>query len=203
MYRGNHFIRSAIVCFWLESLIYLHLSNYYHQLVHYFLNVWYLLCSFLLVLLSFFVNWWFFIVVCFDLLLFILYVSNIDVVLWLLYGLLEICYWYDSLLQSAHLTSIMYKTQQKTHTKMCFLHFLILQFTNLYTLLPFTNYWSSRGDWVAQSVKHLTIGFGSDCDFMCRGISPHVRLGAQWGMFLKILSLPSLCALSCTFSLTL
>ena len=43
--------------------------------------------------------------------------------------------------------------------------------------------------WVAQSAKHLTLGFGSGQDFLGCGIEPYVRLLAQQGVCLQILSL--------------
>ena len=39
----------------------------------------------------------------------------------------------------------------------------------------------SRGPWVAQSVKHLTLGFGSGHNFTARGMkSPHNALQRQY-----------------------
>ena len=48
---------------------------------------------------------------------------------------------------------------------------------------------------MAQSVKHLTLGFGSGHDLMVCGIEPHVRLCADseepaWDSLFLLLSLP-------------
>ena len=42
---------------------------------------------------------------------------------------------------------------------------------------------ASRGTWVAQSVKRLTLAFGSGHDFTVREVEPHVRLPA--GIFVE------------------
>ena len=47
----------------------------------------------------------------------------------------------------------------------------------------------SQGAWVAQSVKHPTLGFGSGHNLMGSEMKLHVRLCTQWGLYLKILSL--------------
>ena len=38
-----------------------------------------------------------------------------------------------------------------------------------------------RGAWVSQSVKHLTLDFGSGVDLVVRASEPHVGLGADSG----------------------
>ena len=55
---------------------------------------------------------------------------------------------------------------------------VILQFKN-------NKNWSA---WVAQELRYLTLGFDSGHDLMGRGIEPHVRLGAQQEIGLKIFS---------------
>ena len=49
------------------------------------------------------------------------------------------------------------------------------------------------GAWVAQSVKHLSLGFGSGHDFTVRGIEPHVgsadSVEPPWGSLSPSLSL--------------
>ena len=40
------------------------------------------------------------------------------------------------------------------------------------------------GTWVAQSVKCLTLGFGSGHDLMGQEIKPHIKLPAQQGVCL-------------------
>ena len=46
------------------------------------------------------------------------------------------------------------------------------------------------GAWVAQSVKHLTLGFSSGHDLMVHGIKPHIGLYEEVWIPLGILSLP-------------
>ena len=63
----------------------------------------------------------------------------------------------------------------------------------------FENFWS-RGAWVAQSVKHPALGFGSGRDLIVHEFEPHVRFHTVQSL-LGILSLPlslplSACALS-------
>lgn len=54
-----------------------------------------------------------------------------------------------------------------------------------------------RGSWVAQSVKYLTLGFGSSYDFMDPETEPYFRVHPQQGVTLKILSIhPRLFSLS-------
>ena len=53
----------------------------------------------------------------------------------------------------------------------------------------------ARGTWVAQSVKHLTLGFGSGHDLMIRGFEPHIRICADsvepaWDFLSPSLSAP-------------
>lgn len=48
-----------------------------------------------------------------------------------------------------------------------------------------TNCW---GAWVAQLVEHPTLDLGSGHALMGGGIEPSIRLHAQWGLCLKILS---------------
>ena len=45
------------------------------------------------------------------------------------------------------------------------------------------------GSWMAESVEHLTLGLDSGHDLMGCKTEPHVRLLAQQGVCLKILSL--------------
>ena len=42
-----------------------------------------------------------------------------------------------------------------------------------------------RGAWVAQSVKRLTLGFGSGHDLRVRGFEPHMEFHAQRGAYFK------------------
>ena len=58
-----------------------------------------------------------------------------------------------------------------------------------YTSIKIKEKASWRGTWVAQLVNHWTLGFRSGCDLMGHGMEPHIRLHAQWGVYLKILSL--------------
>ena len=57
----------------------------------------------------------------------------------------------------------------------------------------------TRGAWVAQSVKHLTLGFGSHHDLMVHETEPHIRLALTAQSLLGILSL----CLSVSLSLSL
>ena len=56
------------------------------------------------------------------------------------------------------------------------------------------------GAWVAQSVKHLALYFGSDHDFMVRGFEPHIGLCTgsaepAWDSLSVPFSLPLTCSL--------
>ena len=57
-----------------------------------------------------------------------------------------------------------------------------------------------RGTWVAQSVKRLTLGFGSGHDLMVRGFKPHtgsvLTTQSLLGILFLPLSLPFPCLLS-------
>ena len=65
---------------------------------------------------------------------------------------------------------------------------------------------ASMGAWVAQSVKHLTLDFGSGHDLTVHELEPHIGLwvdsvGAAWDYLSLPLSLPLPC--SCSVSLHL
>ena len=45
------------------------------------------------------------------------------------------------------------------------------------------------GAWVAQSIEYVTFYFSSGCDCRVMGSSP-VRICTQWGIYMRILSLP-------------
>ena len=54
----------------------------------------------------------------------------------------------------------------------------LLKFNNENTNNP-TVKWTNGGTWVAQSVKHQTLEFGSRHDLAVHGIKPHIRLQAN------------------------
>ena len=51
----------------------------------------------------------------------------------------------------------------------------------------FLKWW---GDWVTQSVKHLTLDFGSGHDLTVHGFEPHVSMEPAWDSLSPSLSAP-------------